>query len=116
MKSTDLPAPCAFSFATHAAAFAGWLQAHQSSGLIRRASSAQLYQVMWESFTGWCARQQPPVALASLQQAHLLAFQASRSGVKGEALSPRHALRLLRLIREVLQHPPVSDLLSHPIL
>ena len=93
-----------FAFATHASAFSGWLESRQSTGLIRRASSAQLYQVMWESFTSWCARQQPPVALAGLQQTHLLAFQASRSGVKDEALSARHALRLLRLINEVVQY------------
>ena len=96
--------PLTFSIQAYEGAFTAWLQARRDSGQIRRESSADLYQDIWGSFSAWCAGQNPPVALASLNRTHLLAFQGSRTGVKNAALSARHALRVLRLIDQVVQH------------
>ena len=61
---------------------------------------------MWGSFTAWCLGRSPAVSLASLDVRDLQAFQAARFGLKSAdlSLSPRHALRLLRLIDRVLRH------------
>lgn len=61
---------------------------------------------MWGAFQAWCLAQDPPVSLATLDSRHLSAFQAARYGMKNadQSLTPRHALRLLRLIDRVLRH------------
>ncbi|MGJ7511507.1 hypothetical protein [Variovorax sp. GT1P44] len=61
---------------------------------------------MWRGFMGWCLSQSPTVTLASLDVRDLQAFQSARFGMKRPDLSltPRHALRLLRLIDRVLRH------------
>ena len=61
---------------------------------------------MWRGFMGWCLAQSPTVTLESLDVRDLQAFQAARFGMKSADLSltPRHALRLLRLIDRVLRH------------
>src|SRR5258705_2195437 len=81
---------------------------------------------MWGAFTAWCLGQSPAVTLPSLDLRDLQAFQAARFGRKSSdlSLSPRHALRLVRLIDRVLRHhaaqteaPPntaASDWLASP--
>lgn len=61
---------------------------------------------MWGVFTAWCLGQSPVVTLASLNRDDLSAFQQARFGMKSAdlSLSPRYALRLLRLIDRVLHH------------
>lgn len=61
---------------------------------------------MWGAFTAWCLGQSPAVTLASLDLQDLQAFQSARFGRKSSdlSLSPRHALKLVRLIDRVLRH------------
>lgn len=61
---------------------------------------------MWGSFSAWCLAQSPAITLESVDMQTLAAFQAARFGLKSTDLSltPRHALRLLRLIGRVLEH------------
>lgn len=91
---------------SHRAAFAGWLAAQQENGALRQPSSAGVYRDMWGSFTAWCLGQSPAVTLSSLSRSDLSAFQQARFGMKSDdlSLSPRYALRLLRLIDRVLRH------------
>ena len=90
----------------HQSAFAQWVEHRRSSGLLREPGSVQVYRDMWGAFTAWCLGQKPPVTLASVNALDLQAFQAARFGVKSSdlSLSPRHALRLMRLIHRVLAH------------
>lgn len=88
----------------HEQAFETWLDAQRRSGRISRASSAALYRAIWGSFAGWCRVQLPPLVLTDLRREHLLAFQGSRLGEHQTEISPRHALRMLRLIDQVLVH------------
>jgi hypothetical protein len=99
----SLPAGHAAAFAM---AFARWLADQRGSGLLRREGSIAAYQDMWEAISAWCLTQSPVVALASLGFADLQAFQADRFGRKTSDLSltPRYALRLMRLIDRVLRH------------
>jgi integrase len=87
-------------------AFEHWLADQQATGSLRQSSSIQVYRDMWGGFTAWCLGQSPAVTLASLDVRDLKAFQAARFGMKSAdlSLSPRHALRLLRLIDRVLRH------------
>lgn len=91
-------------------AFDRWLADQRDSGLLRRGSSSAVYRSMWGSFAAWCLTQSPVVTLASLDRQDLAVFQAARFGMKSPdlTLSPRHALRLLRLIDRVLQHHAAS--------
>ncbi len=91
---------------SHQAAFDGWLAAQQANGALRLPSSVAVYRDMWGSFTAWCLGQSPAVTLASLDRGDLAAFQQARFGMKSAdlSLSPRYALRLLRLIDRVLRH------------
>lgn len=91
---------------SHQAAFASWLAAQQENGALRQPSSIAVYRDMWGSFTAWCLGQSPAVTLASLDKGDLSAFQQARFGMKSDdlSLSPRYALRLLRLIDRVLRH------------
>ena len=91
---------------SHRLAFESWLADRRASGSLRQPSSIEVYRDMWGSFTAWCLGQSPAVSLASLDTRDLEAFQAARFGMKSADLSltPRHALRLLRLIDRVLRH------------
>lgn len=90
----------------HGPAFESWLDEQQALGLLQRPASIQVYRDMWGGFTAWCLGQSPAVTLAELSVDDLQAFQAARTGKKSAdlSLSPRHALRLLRLIDRVLRH------------
>lgn len=90
----------------HQSAFERWVDHRRSTGLLREPASVQVYRDMWGAFTAWCLSQKPPVTLASVNALDLQAFQAARYGVKSSdfSLSPRHALRLMRLIDRVLMH------------
>ncbi|MGJ7578882.1 tyrosine-type recombinase/integrase [Variovorax sp. RHLX14] len=90
----------------HQSAFQQWIAHKQATGLLREPGSVQVYRDMWGAFTAWCLGQKPPVTLASVNALDLQAFQAARYGVKSSdlSLSPRHALRLMRLIDRVLMH------------
>lgn len=87
-------------------AFEAWLEDQRALGLLQRPSSVQVYRDMWGGFTAWCRGQAPAVTLTDLTVEDLQAFQAARLGKKSAdlSLSPRHALRLLRLIDRVLCH------------
>jgi integrase len=89
-----------------AQAFECWLVDQRDSGLLRREGSISVYQDMWEAFSAWCLAQSPVVTLSSLDLPDLQAFQAARFGRKTSDLSltPRYALRLMRLIDRVLRH------------
>lgn len=88
------------------AAFEAWLADERKIGLLRRESSISIYSDMWNAFASWCLSQAPRITLESLHTADLDAFQAARYGRKASdlSLSPRYALRLLRLIDRVLIH------------
>jgi integrase len=87
-------------------AFDRWLDDQRASGSLRRPASVEVYRNMWGAFTAWCLGQSPVVTLDSVDLQDLQAFQAARFGRKSSdlSLSPRHALRLLRLIDRVLRH------------
>jgi integrase len=87
-------------------AFERWLSDRRATGALRQPGSIEVYREMWRGFTGWCLAQSPAVTLDSLDTQDLQAFQAARFGMKSPDLSltPRHALRLLRLIDRVLRH------------
>jgi integrase len=91
---------------SHRIAFEHWLEDQRAMGSLRQAASIQVYRDMWGSFTAWCLGQSPAVLLTSLDAHDLQAFQAARFGMKSADLSltPRHTLRLLRLIDRVLRH------------
>ncbi|MEJ8851884.1 tyrosine-type recombinase/integrase [Variovorax rhizosphaerae] len=91
---------------THSAAFESWLADQRAAGTLRQDSSMDVYREMWTAFTAWCLGEQPAVTLASLDTRDLEAFHAARFGTKSSdlSLSPRHALRLMRLIDRVLRH------------
>lgn len=90
----------------HGPAFEAWLDEQRALGLLQRPASIQVYRDMWGGFTAWCLGQSPAVTLAELTVDDLHAFQAARTGKKSAdlSLSPRHALRLLRLVDRVLHH------------
>ena len=85
---------------------AGWLADRRASGSLRQSASIDVYRDMWEAFSAWCIGQSPALTLASLDLRDLHAFQAARFGRKSSdlSLSPRYALRLMRLIDRVLRH------------
>ncbi|MDM0078820.1 tyrosine-type recombinase/integrase [Variovorax sp. J2P1-59] len=87
-------------------AFDAWLADQRGTGALRQPGSIEVYREMWRGFMGWCLAQSPPVTLESLDVQDLQAFQAARFGMKSADLSltPRHALRLLRMIDRVLRH------------
>ena len=87
-------------------AFELWLADQRATGALRQPGSIEVYREMWRGFMGWCLGQSPAVTLKSLDARDLQAFQAARFGMKSPDLSltPRHALRLLRLIDRVLRH------------
>lgn len=87
-------------------AFERWLDNQRALGLLRERASVQVYRDMWGGFVGWCSAQRPRVTIDNLNAVDLHAFQAARYGMKSSdlSLSPRHALRLMRLIDRVLKH------------
>ena len=87
-------------------AFDHWLADQQGMQSLRRDGSVAVYRDMWEAFTAWCLGQAQAVTLRSLCPADLDSFQAARFGRKTADLSltPRYALRLMRLIDRVLRH------------
>ncbi|MGO4396248.1 tyrosine-type recombinase/integrase [Variovorax sp. M-6] len=91
---------------SHRLAFDRWLGDQRASRSLRQPASVEVYRDMWGAFTAWCLSRSPTVTLASLDLQDLQAFQAARFGRKSSdlSLSPRHALRLLRLIDRVLRH------------
>lgn len=90
----------------HRLAFERWLDGQRASGSLRQSASVEVYRDMWGAFTAWCLGQSPAVTLESLDLRDLQAFQAARFGRKSSdmSLSPRHALRLVRLVDRVLRH------------
>ncbi|WP_371436611.1 tyrosine-type recombinase/integrase [Polaromonas sp.] len=91
---------------SHRLAFESWVAERRSQGFLRQPGSVAVYRDMWGAFTTWCLGQSPTVTLTSLDALDLQAFQAARFGMKNSdfSLSPRHALRLMRLIDRVLRH------------
>lgn len=87
-------------------AFDSWLSDERANGSLRQPGSIDVYREIWRGFMGWCLGQSPTVTLASLDARDLQAFQAARFGMKNADLSltPRHALRLMRLVDRVLRH------------
>lgn len=90
----------------HRVAFEQWLAEQRAMGSLRRPASIGVYQDMWGAFTAWCLGQSPAVTLDTLDLHDLHAFHAARFGRKSSdlSLSPRHALKLMRLIDRVLTH------------
>ena len=90
----------------HRIAFEDWVTDQCACGVLRQPRSIAVYRDMWGAFTAWCLAQSPPATLALFDWQHLQAFQAARFGRKSSdlSLSPRHALKLVRLIDRVLQH------------
>ena len=86
-------------WADYETAFALWLAEARHAGRIRRATTVQVYQHMWEALATWAVGQ--GIALARLQAADLDAYLQSRSGA-AETLTPRYAWRLLALVDRVL--------------
>lgn len=87
-------------------AFERWMADQRAMEALRQPGSIEVYTEMWRGFMGWCLSQSPAVTLETLEIDDLEAFQAARSGLKTDDLSltPRHALRLLRLVDRVLHH------------
>lgn len=87
-------------------AFAAWLADQRGTGSLRRQGAAEVYQAMWDSFSGWCLGQSPRVTLDTMGLPDLQAYQSERFGRKAsdQSLSPRYVLRLMRLIDRVLRH------------
>lgn len=86
-------------WADYQSAFTRWLAEARLAGRIRRATTAQVYQHMWEALAVWAVAQ--GIALSRLQAADLDAYLQSRSGA-AESLTPRYAWRLLALVDRVL--------------
>ena len=89
-----------------AQAFEAWLATQRSSGSLRQEASVSVYREMWKAFSAWCLGQAPVVSLSELDLNDLQAFQAARFGRKTSDLSltPRYALRLMRVINRVMIH------------
>ena len=81
-------------------AFEAWVLWRGERGDLRERSSVAVYRSMWGALTAWCSGQ--GLVLNTLPAADLEAFLLSRGGT--EALTPRHAWRLLMLVDEVLAH------------
>jgi integrase len=91
---------------TYRVAFERWLSDKRATGDLRQPASVQVYRDMWDAFMAWCLGRVPPLPLSSLTLEDLQAFQAARFGRRNTdlSLSPRHALRLVRLVDRVLKH------------
>ena len=69
---------------------------------IRQPSSVAVYQSMWDAFARWCVAR--GLAPQALRAEHIEAFVLSRA--EPQALSDRHAWRLLSLLDSVLRRQP----------
>ena len=111
---SSLPLFAELESPSHLEAFEGWVNDRRALGSLREPASVQVYRDMWGAFTAWCLGQNPRVTLKSLNALDLQAFQAARFGIKSSdlSLSPRHALRLMRLIDRVLKYQ--AEVLDEP--
>ena len=91
---------------TYRIAFDHWLSDKRATGALQQPASVQVYRDMWDAFMAWCLAQVPPLPMTALSLRDLQAFQAARFGRRNTdlSLSPRHALRLVRLVDRVLRH------------
>ena len=91
---------------TYRTAFESWLRDKRATGALQQPASVQVYRDMWDAFMAWCLARVPPLPMSALTLEHLQAFQAARFGRRNTdlSLSPRHALRLVRLVDRVLTH------------
>ena len=80
------------------AAFDAWLTARKRDGALREHSSVTVYRSMWGAMATWCVDR--GLHLNCLQEDHFDAYIQSRGGI--DALTPRHAWRLLTLADAVL--------------
>ena len=93
----DMPAPDA---PRYLAAFEAWLTTRKRNGALREQSSVTVYRSMWGAMAAWCVER--GLRLDHLQEDHFDAYIQSRGGT--DALTPRHAWRLLTLADAVLAH------------
>ena len=82
------------------AAFDAWLTSQKRHGALREHSSVTVYRSMWGAMAVWCVER--GLSLDFLQEDHFDAYIQSRGGI--DALTPRHAWRLLTLANAVLAH------------
>lgn len=101
-----LPRPDVAGYQT---AFEAWLASRKHQGVLREHSSAAVYRSMWGALAAWCVAQS--LQLDHLQEAHFEAYIQSRGGL--DALTPRHAWRLLMLADAVLAHRADQAALPH---
>ncbi len=96
------------SLAEFMAAFESWLAQAQMAQRVRRQSSRDVYEDIWQAFVRWCLSQAPVVGLDHITESHLEQFLLSRkgSGQVGE-LTDRYARRVLDLVDQVLTHRAV---------
>ena len=80
------------------AAFEAWLSTQKHEGTLRELSSVAVYRSMWGALAAWCVDR--GLHLDRLQEDHFNAYLQSRGGI--DALTPRHAWRLLTLANAVL--------------
>ena len=106
MFSSSLPLFDESPVEGHRLAFEQWLAEQRAMGSLRQPASIGVYRDMWGAFTAWCLGQSPTVTLDTLGLRDLLAFHAARFGRKSSdlSLSPRHALKLMRLIERIVLH------------
>jgi len=100
-------------------AFRGWLVETEQAGLLKRESSAAVYEHMWSALTAWAVGN--GLRLADIRASDLASYLGSRGGAS--ELSARYAKRLLRLVERVLSHaarvlalppnPAVTTLMAH---
>lgn len=102
----ELPQP---RLASYQAAFEAWLVTRKHEGVLRERSSEAVYRSMWGALATWCVARD--LRLDKLQDAHFEAYIQSRGGT--DALTPRHAWRLLVLADAVLAHCAERAALPH---
>ena len=93
----EIPAP---DVPGYLAAFDAWLTSQKRHGALREHSSVTVYRSMWGAMAAWCVER--GLRLDRLQEDHFDAYIQSRGGI--DALTPRHAWRLLTLADAVLAH------------
>ena len=93
----EIPAP---DVPGYLAAFDAWLTSQKRHGALREHSSVTVYRSMWGAMAAWCVER--GLRLNRLQEDHFDAYIQSRGGI--DALTPRHAWRLLTLADAVLAH------------
>jgi len=81
-------------------AMTAWLVSSTEAGQLQRESSTDVYEHMWHAWSAWAVGN--GVRLTDISSTDLDAYLRSRGGP--DDLSPRYALRLLRLVDRVLAH------------